>query len=140
MNKWIMVGIAVASLTVCLEASAAKKGGKGGAQQDITISGTVTQEEMTRKSKDGEKTMTVFMLTTADGAKIKLPKAKGEDAVDLSEYVDKEVTIVGKGKVMERKGKKQTMLMKIESIEEGADGGAGEAEGKGDGGEGEQME
>jgi len=98
------------------------------ALQEITLTGTIEQIEMTRKNKKTgeEKTIQRLVLTTADGSKVSLPatrKGAGADsAPDATAFVGKTVKIVGMGKeVTRRRGqetKTMTLLRQITSIEE----------------------
>lgn len=94
--------------------------------KDMTVSGKVTKEE--RAGKDG-KTMSHFVLTTADGGKVVLNTRRhakeGEEKaatpeIKLDEYVGKDVTVTGKGFERERDGKKFTVIVKIDKVDAAA--------------------
>jgi len=81
--------------------------------QELTLEGKITKTEKKGKAS--------YVLTTADGAKVSLktPKAKkGAEApaINLEDYVDADVTLVGQGSQSEKKGKKQISLKTITSI------------------------
>ena len=84
---------------------------------DITVSGTLKKEEKTKVGKDGKETKRVhYMLVQDDGAKIMLPSKKNQN---LDAFVDKKVTIVGKGReVVDKKGAKKNIVSDITTIEE----------------------
>lgn len=101
--------------------------------EDLTHSGTIMKKE--RKNKKGD-VIIKYILKTAD-TKIMLPKAKkkAENPIDYSKYVDKEVTIKGKGMTRTKKNKKgvektTVRYKKVTSIEEGAAAAEGEGENK----------
>jgi hypothetical protein len=97
---------------------------------DLTVSGKITKEE--KQGREG-KTIVHYVLTDAAGNKVMLPgngkhnwgrhgdEKAGKDeqaaAINLEEYVNKDVTIVGKGFQKEREGKKMTHLVSITKIE-----------------------
>ena len=81
--------------------------------EDVTVSGKIT--------KVGER----YVLVTKDGDKMPLPKKGDKDLVDVSKFVDKDVTVKGKASVMTHKGEggkevKKTIFVSIASIEEAA--------------------
>lgn len=100
--------------------------------EELSHSGTVTKKE----TKKGDR----YFLKTAD-AKINLPRTnkKAKEPVDYSKYLDKKVTIKGKGFVKVRKTKKgeRTYIIykRVTSIEE-----SGEAEGEKEEAEEEKKE
>src|ERR1035437_459457 len=93
---------------------------------DMTVTGTVTKEE--KQSKKG-KTFVHYVLTDSTGNTVMLPGAgkhggrhEGTESVqstpvNLEEYVNKDVTIVGKGRQIEREGKTITRLVEITKID-----------------------
>ena len=99
---------------------------------ELSLTGTVTKKETTRKNKKGEEKTTVsYVLTDEAGKVVALPKPqakKGKEgeaakAVDLASYVDKKVTITGKGTEQVKKNEKgeetkKVLLRKIEAITE----------------------
>ena len=91
--------------------------------KEMTLTGTVSKEE--KKSRKGTATVS-YVLTDAAGNKITLPKpkAKGEGAVDLADFVDKSVTVVAKGTETKSGDKTNIRLSQLISIE-AADGGGG---------------
>lgn len=93
----------------------AKKGEK--ALKEITLTGIITKVE----KKRGEKTTVTYVLTDEAGTKVTLPKPEapeeGEEAINLDEYVDAKVKLVGKGTERVRGKKKTIRLSRIVSIE-----------------------
>ena len=92
------------------------------AAKDIELTGKIVKKEQTGKKeekagkKDGEKHV-VFILEMADG-KAMLPKGK-DDATNPEKFLDKNVTIKGKGFTKDGKeGKKMTKITEITSITE----------------------
>ena len=90
---------------------------------DMTLAGKVTKEE--KQGKEG-KTIVHYILTDAAGSKVMLPGGgkhgkhhEGEQAtsVNLEEFINKDVTIVGKGFQKEKDGKKTTRLVEITKID-----------------------
>ena len=90
---------------------------------DMTVTGKVTKEE--KQGKEG-KTMVRYILTDTAGNTVMLPGGgkhgkhrQDEQAitVNLEEYVNKDVTIVGKGFQKEKEGKKMTRLVEITKID-----------------------
>ena len=90
---------------------------------DMTLTGKVTKEE--KQSKKG-KTIVHYILTDTAGNTVMLPgggkhgkhrKDKQAISVNLEEYVNKDVTIVGKGFQKEKEGKKITRLVEITKID-----------------------
>ena len=96
---------------------------------DMTMTGKVTKED--KQGKDG-KTFAHYVLTETDGTKVMLPSGKhpgrhGElqaaatnNPVNLDEYVDKNVTVAGKGFQTEKNGKTITRLTTITKIDAAA--------------------
>ncbi len=136
MKRLIAMGIAASVflmpvvVSLAQEEGKAKAGGekrKGGELKELTLTGKVTKEE----KKEGEKTRTVYTLTTADGVKVRLPTPKpakeGEQAINLNDFVDQDVTVVGKGNESEKEGKKSIHLVTITKIEKAAAAGGGAA-------------
>lgn len=88
------------------------------ALEDITLTGKIS------KTEAGKAGVVHFVLTDAEGNKIKLPKAvsakggEGEGAavIKLEDFVDAQVEVVGKGRVEEKEGKKVTVLKSVSSV------------------------
>jgi len=123
----LLLGSGLCGVVSAQEAGAGKaKGGERPhmerpAPVDMTVTGKITKEE--RQNREG-KTVTHYVLTDAAGNKVMLsegrgPKAEGEaaSAIKLADYVDKDVTIVGKGFTTERDGKKMTRMVSITKID-----------------------
>jgi len=86
---------------------------------EMTFTGKITKEE--RQDKEG-KTRAHFILTDAAGTRVMLSggwKHGDEKAasVNLEEYVNKDVTVTGKGFQRERDGKKWTRMVAITKID-----------------------
>lgn len=88
----------------------------------LTLFGRVSKEEVAKKGKDGaEVKMARYVLTDADGNQVNLPNPKapkGQTPVSLDAFVDKQVKVTGKGKIMPQGAKKKTLLVVLETIEE----------------------
>ena len=92
--------------------------------QNLKLSGTVVQEEVTKRFKDGsEASSTVFFLKTdAEKIAIRQPalkdkKGNATDAPDLSEFVDKRVDVEAKGYIRrEKDGAKRTIVYHVTSM------------------------
>ncbi len=104
-----------------------KKKKKRPALKEITLVGTIAKQEKAPKKEGGEPVVT-YLIEVADGAAVKLPKVKppkkkaGEDgeapaAINLEEYVDAKVTLVGMGMEKKKGDKTITMIKKITSVE-----------------------
>jgi hypothetical protein len=79
---------------------------------EMVVTGKIVKEE-----KQGKKGPIVsFCLTDQEGNKYILPAGGKKDAVKASEFVDKVVTVTGKG----IKGAKGSKFVKVEKIEEAA--------------------
>ena len=131
----LLLGSALCGVLTAQEAGGAKAPHAGGkphmerpALTDMTVTGKITKEE--KAGKDG-KTFTHYVLTDAAGNKVMLsegrgPKAEGEaaSAIKLADYVDKDVTVVGKGFTMERDGNKVTRMVSITKIDVAGDAAA----------------
>ena len=96
-------------------------GGERPALTDMTVTGKVTKAEM--QMPDGN-TVARYVLTDSTGNTVMLPGEHmgppgGEQAssVNLEEYMNKNVTIVGKGFQMEQDGNKTTHLVVITKID-----------------------
>jgi len=88
------------------------------AAEPVSVTGKLSKELKTRKGRDGvEKTMTIYVATTADGVKVMLPPSKNVTAEVLDGMVDKDVQVTGTGRTMEREGKKFIRLMTLTSVE-----------------------
>jgi hypothetical protein len=90
---------------------------------DMTVTGKVTKED--KQGKEG-KTITCYILTDTAGNTVMLSgggkhgkhhKDAQAISVNLEEYVNKDVTIVGKGFQKEKDGKKMTRLVEITKID-----------------------
>lgn len=88
---------------------------------EMTLVGKVTKDE--RQSQDG-KTVALYSLVDAQGAKTMLPrklhKQGAEDAspaVNLEEYVGKDVTVTGKGFQIQKGDMTLTRIVEIIKIE-----------------------
>lgn len=100
--------------------------------EEMTITGKITKAE---KKGKGDKVSVAYTLTDAAGNKISLPtpkapkkgKKEGEApaaeaaVINLEEFVDANVTLVGKGYSKEAKGKKRIYIKTIEKIEKAAE-------------------
>lgn len=102
--------------------------------EEMTITGTITKIE---KKGKGDKVSIRYVLTDETGNKIRLPKPRkprkkkgkeGEaapeaapDAINLADFVDAKVTVVGQGYTKEKKGKKSIYLKKIVKIDKAAE-------------------
>ena len=135
----LMVGAVVVSPAMVRAQDAAAPAGDAGAGKPahehgkgmpelkaMTVTGKIAKEDM--PGRDG-KASPHFVLTDASGAKIVLHSGThgkaGEaaapvPAVNLDEYVGKNVTVTGKGFEREHDGKKMTMMVKIEKVEAAA--------------------
>jgi hypothetical protein len=95
-------------------------GGERPTLTDMTVTGKVTKAEI--QMPDGN-TGSCYILTDSVSNTVMLPGKHmgpgGEQAssVNLEEYVDNNVTIVGKGFQMERDGNKTTCLVVITKID-----------------------
>ena len=124
MKKLLALLVVVGFVTgIAVFAQDEKKADKAGVKKaeatadakDMELTGKIVKEEKAGK-KDGEKHV-VFMLETADG-KAYLPKGK-DDATNPEKFLDKTVTIKGKGVTKDGKdGKKMTKITEITSITE----------------------
>ena len=70
--------------------------------EDITLQGKLTKEEGLKKTKSGDVKFTKYVLTLADGSQVIVPPSppvpkKGLPGINLDQFVEKQVTIVGKG-------------------------------------------
>lgn len=85
--------------------------------KDITLTGIITKVE----KKTEEKTTVTYVLTDEKGNKINLPKPKVigvEKAINLDDYVDAKVKLVGKGMETQRGGERKIVtIIKIVSVE-----------------------
>ncbi len=131
--------IAAAVMMVCenLEAGKTKKGKKDNVKlEKITLEGKIVKEEKEVKTKKGKKLNTIFFIECKDGSKVKLP-VRGKKNIDkMNGYVEKDVTVIGKGMTVDGKDGKKVVLRKIEKIEEV---GTGDAAGEGDAEEGGEV-
>jgi hypothetical protein len=84
----------------------------------MTVAGKITVDTAAVSHKG--KAITRYVLTDASGNKVQLPRMKASGdapAIKLEDYVDKDVTITGKGFSTERNGVKMTRLVEITKIE-----------------------
>jgi len=117
MKKLLMLLVAVGLVTgIAAFAEGDKKADKGDAKKNEAAAGA-KEIEITGKVVKGEKEG-MFMLEMADG-KAMLPKGK-EDATNPEKFLDKTVTIKGKGITKEKEGKKMVKVVEIASIAEAA--------------------
>ena len=89
------------------------------AAEAISVSGKLSKEQKTIKSKkEGvpDKTVSSYAVTTADGVKVMLPNSKNVTAEVMDGMLDKDVTVTGTGRTMERDGKKVIYLMTLKSV------------------------
>ena len=91
------------------------------AAETISITGKLSKEQKTHKGKDGvEKTIGIYVATTADGVKVMLRPNKTVTAEMLDGLVDKDVKVTGAGRSRDRGGKKDIRLMTLTSVEAAA--------------------
>lgn len=113
----ILISMAGSALAAAKKAKKAPRAAKAKvAVKEMTLTGVVTKTE--KKSKAG-KVAVSYILTDAAGNKIALPKprAKGEGAINLADFVDKNVTVVAKGTETKRGDKTNIRLSQVISIE-----------------------
>lgn len=115
--RQIVTGLAVVLglILIANVSDAAPK--KKAALRDVTLTGTITKTE----KKRGENTTVTYVLINEDGTKATLPKSKAkgdEEAINLEDYVDAKVKLVGKGIERGRGGKKRITIRTIVSVEE----------------------
>jgi hypothetical protein len=94
---------------------------------DMTVTGKVTKEEKQIPAREGHeaKTVVTYVLTDAAGNKVMLSEGGRHDSkpgegsikVNWADYLDKDVTVVGKGFQRERDGKKYTRLVVITKVD-----------------------
>ncbi|MDD5678964.1 MAG: hypothetical protein PHW60_13405 [Kiritimatiellae bacterium] len=95
-------------------------GGERPALTDMTVTGKVTKAEM--QMPDGN-TVSRYILTDSTGNTVMLPGKHmgpgGEQiaSVNLQDYLNKDVTIVGKGFQIERDGNKMIHIVVITKID-----------------------
>ncbi len=86
--------------------------------EPINLTGKLSKDVKTIKDKAGvEKTMTHYVATTADGAKVVLMPNKSVTAEILDGMVDKSIKVTGTGRTFENGGKKLVRLMTLTSVE-----------------------
>ncbi len=100
--------------------------------EEMTLSGKLDKKENTVKKKDKEQTVVSYVLTTGEGASVVVPKprapkkkkkgAEGEapKAINLEDFVGKNVTVVGMGLKQKKKDKEVIRLISVKSITEAA--------------------
>ena len=138
MNVWTASGV-VLGLALCGVATAqdagVKKAAAAGAKPamerpalvDMTVTGKISKDE---QAGAGGAARVRYVLTDAQGNKVMLssggrrgPAAGGDAkvpapaAVDLAQYVGKDVTVVGKGFTSDRNGVKMTRMVEITKVE-----------------------
>lgn len=94
------------------------------AMQEMTLTGTISKME---KKGKGDKVSVSYILTDAEGTKIRLPvprapkKKKGGEAapavINLADFVDQQVKVVGMGRETKRGDKKSIQLRTITTVE-----------------------
>ena len=89
---------------------------------DMTVTGKLTKDE--KPGKDG-KPSAHYVVTDAQGAVTRVgghshAKEGAAPAVNLEEYVGKDVTVTGKGYSTEREGKKVSAIVEITKVEAAA--------------------
>jgi hypothetical protein len=87
-------------------------------EEEVTLTGKIAKVEHKRTVNGKEETMSMFTLTESSGQTYRLPPTKGESAIDLAAFVNKEVKLAGKGRVLKMGDKKRVMLRSITSVEE----------------------
>jgi hypothetical protein len=109
---------------------AAKEGKKAEGEKvkvpevEITLNGTIIKEE---KTGEGGKVSVNYVLTTVDGTRVKLPTPKAQKAkegaapaapaINLDDYLNAPVKIVGLGSETVKGEKKQIKISKLSSVE-----------------------
>ncbi|OPZ23166.1 MAG: hypothetical protein BWZ02_03310 [Lentisphaerae bacterium ADurb.BinA184] len=88
--------------------------------EPMTLTGRLGKGERTKKDKEGKEVTVGFLtLTLDDGTVVHLPQGKVKNAdgtvTQLDPWIGKQVTVTGRGRTFEKKGKKGTLLAKIES-------------------------
>jgi hypothetical protein len=115
-----LIGSGMIFVTLGGEGKAPKKG-EGKAQppalEEITLTGKVEKSE----KKVGEKSVTLYTLTDANGNVVNLPPSKDNPPkYNLDDFVGENVKVVGQGITRENKktNKKEVILKTITTIEE----------------------
>ena len=101
------------------------KPAKGDHQQhalvDMTVTGKLAKDE--KPGKDGKPSVH-YTVTDAQGAVTRVgghhAKEGAAPAVNLEEYVGKDVTVTGKGYTTEREGKKVSAIVEVTKVEAAA--------------------
>ena len=95
--------------------------------KEFTLTGKISREQT--QNKKGE-AVTKYYLEDVTGIKIGLPTPQAkkgkkgqilEPAINLDDYVDASVKLIGKGKQIDRKGKSVIQIHSITSVEKIAD-------------------
>lgn len=114
-------------MMICGSLEAGKRGkNKGKAKpkvEKVTLEGKIVKKEVAKKKGKN----VVFILETADGKSVKLPKPGKKSEIKLGDFVDKNVTVVANAV---KKGD-DVMVRRLISVTEtqgGDAGGDGEAE------------
>lgn len=94
-----------------------KKEAAAEALEAITLQGKVSKHTQEAK-KAGEAPVVKYVLTTADGLTVDLPKVGKDSGIDFSKLVDKTVKVVGEGKRAEKQGKAVVRLKTVTSADE----------------------
>ena len=130
--KKILAGLLSAVVLVAFSAYAEKPEGKvkgekkemkagGGkeAVEELTLTGKISKQGAEQKNAEGKPGKGVkYTLTTEDGTAVQLPRVGKDSTIEMDKYLDKDVTVVGEGKQMEKGGKKTIHLRSIKSVEE----------------------
>jgi hypothetical protein len=82
--------------------------------QDLVLTGKIAKEE--KKNQDGAKTLTAYVLTTADGRLVNLPSKAGP-VIKLDEYLNTTVKVTAKGRYTTRGDKDVLKVNEIVNIE-----------------------
>jgi len=118
MKKLLALLVVLGLVTgIAVFAEGDKKAAKGEGKKNEQAAEPAKDLELTGKVVKGEKEGS-FMLEMTDG-KAMLPKSK-DDATNPGKFLDKNVTIKGKGVTKEKEGKKMVKVTEITSIAEAA--------------------
>jgi len=83
--------------------------------QDLVLTGKITQEE--KKTPDGARTYTVYVLTTTDGKTVRLPPPKADSTIKLEDYLNVDVKVTARGHEATGSGKTVARVAEIVNIE-----------------------
>jgi len=131
----IMIGVGVVALSTVglmaedvLTAPAAKEPGAAKAEQEFTLTGTLTKVE--RANAAGVKEVS-FVLTQAGEVVARLaPKAADAAGINLETFAKAKVNLVGTGHEMQLHGKKTIFISQVTKIEKAEDKAGGAVEEK----------